>query len=51
MCLEFLRGLNAFVVQVMLFISFNSNYDGFIHFVADHFTDLHFTCVTFFAHS
>jgi hypothetical protein len=30
MCLEFLRGLDAFVIQIVLFIGFNSNYDGFI---------------------
>src|SRR5690606_35108573 len=45
--LKFFRIFNAFMVQIMFFVCFNSNNDCFIHFVTNDFTDLNFAGIAF----
>jgi hypothetical protein len=49
MRLEFRRVPDAFMVQAVFFVRFDSHHDRFVHFVADHFTGLDFTVVVSFA--
>ena len=50
MSFKFNSMLYAFFVQRMLNETFYCNYDSFLHFIADNFTNTGNTCVSFFGH-